>query len=102
VPMLSNDVSLEDSALELRQEGLSFAAIAKILGYERGGQEAFGAFKRALRRRSPDERLTLRHQEMDRLISMEEGFRVDPRLTPEERSRCLRAVSALQATLKSL
>jgi hypothetical protein len=100
VLITGDDSALEDRTLELRQEGRSFVAIADLLGYERGGYEAFRAFKRALRRRPPAERLSLRQQELSRLAFMEEGFRDDPRLSPEERARCLTAVAALQATLK--
>jgi hypothetical protein len=100
VLITSDDAALEDRTVELRGEGKSFAAIADLLGYERGGYEAFRAFKRALRRLPPDERLRLRQQELDRLTSMEEGFRADSTLSAEERARCLGAVSALRATLK--
>jgi hypothetical protein len=97
----TDDAAIEDKTVELRREGKSFVAIADLLGYERGAYEAFRAFKRALRRRPPAEQLRLRQEEMARLTSMEEGFRTDPRLSPEELARCLAAVSALRATLKS-
>lgn len=98
--LIVEDEALEDRALELRQEGKSFVFIADLLGYERGGYEAFRAFKRALRRRPPDERVSLRQQELVRLASMEDGFRADTKLSPEERARCLGAVSALRAMLR--
>lgn len=96
----TDDATLEDRTVELRQEGKSFVAIADLLGYERGAYEAFRAFKRALRRRPPAEQVRLRQEELGRLVSMEESFRADPRLSPEELNRCLSAVSALRATLK--
>jgi hypothetical protein len=96
----TDDATLEDRTVELRQDGKSWVAIADLLGYERGAYEAFRAFKRAIRRRPPEEQRNLRQQELGRLISMEEGFRADPRLSPEELARCLGAISALRATLK--
>jgi hypothetical protein len=96
----TDDADLEDRTVELRQEGRSWVAIADLLGYERGAYEAFRAFKRALRRRPADEQRSLRQEELARLISMEDGFRADPRLSPEELNRCLSAISALRATLK--
>ncbi|MGH8994190.1 MAG: hypothetical protein ACRDZ7_21990 [Acidimicrobiia bacterium] len=100
VAAMVDEASLEDRALELRQQGKSFAAIARTLGYERGGYEALRAFKRALRRRPAAEQATLKEQELVRLTSMEEGFRADTTLSPEERNRCLGAVAALRAMLR--
>jgi hypothetical protein len=100
VLIATDDADLEDRTIDLREEGKSFVAIADLLGYERGAYEAFRAFKRALRRRPQVEQHRLRQQELGRLLSMEEGLKADPRLTPEELVRHLGAISALRATLK--
>ena len=97
---MADEVALEDRALELRQQGKSFPAIARLLGYERGGYEALRAFKRALRRLPAVEQASLRQQEMARLVAMEEAFMADTTLSVEERNRCLGAVAALRAMLR--
>ena len=55
---MTTESSSDDTALELRRSGRSFAAIAKKLGLTRAS-EANDAFNRALRTRPTDEQVVL-------------------------------------------
>jgi hypothetical protein len=97
-PRSTDDTSAADeNALRLRASGKSFGAIAKELGYDRA-HHANEAFNRALRRKSPQERTSLREDELARLDAMADGVRAR-KLTPKDVARQLRAVDQLRALL---
>jgi hypothetical protein len=93
-----DDLARDDKALRLRAGGESFVAVAKALGYGRAHQ-ANDAFNRALRRQPPEERESLRHQELARLDTMAEGVRASQHLEPDDVARRLRSVERLRAML---
>jgi hypothetical protein len=85
----------DDRVVQLRSQGRSYGAIAKLLGL-RGGQDAFHAFRRALRRRPPAEQDRLREDELRRLDTLTERLHADNHLREEEREAKLRAVVRLR------
>ena len=93
-----DDLARDDKALRLRARGKSFVAVAKALGYGRARQ-ANDAFNRALRRKPPGERESLRRQELARLDTMAEGVRASQELGPDDVARRLRIVERLRARL---
>lgn len=93
------DTTVKDNrVLELRQEGKSFSAIAKALGYERP-REVWLAFNRALRRHAPEEQAKLRRDEMGRLEAMAAAIEAEVGQTPAETERRLASVKRMQAVL---
>jgi len=88
----------DDRTLELRQQGKSFAAIAKVLGYERP-RDAWLAFNRALRRHAPKEQANLRREEMARLQTLTDAVQARKDLTPEEQTRRLQSVERMRVRL---
>ncbi len=88
----------DDQTLELRQQGKSFAAIAKMLGYERP-RDAWLAFNRALRRHTPSEQANLRREEMARLQALTDAVHARKDLTPKERARRLDSVERMRVRL---
>jgi hypothetical protein len=88
----------DDQVLLLRDEGRSFAAIARELDYA-GALEANAAFNRALRRRSAGEQAALRSREMARLDALGERLRRREDVSEEELARQLRGVKRLRKTL---
>lgn len=92
-------IAVSDSqALQLRQEGKTFIAIAKLLGYEMA-RDALFAFNRALRRHSPAEQADLRRDEMARLQSITDSIQARTDLTPEEQASRLQSVERMRARL---
>lgn len=93
------DTTLKDSrVLELRQEGKSFAVIAKQLGYEKP-REVWLAFNRALRRHAPEEQASLRKDEMGRLQALTESIQARSDLTEEILAKRLAAVERMRVVL---
>lgn len=88
----------DNRALELRQQGKSFAAIAKVLDYERP-RDAWLAFNRALRRHAPEEQANLRREEVARLQTLTDAVRARKDLTPEEQTRRLESVERMRVRL---
>jgi len=88
----------EEQALLLRDEGRSFAGIARVLDLT-GALEANAAFNRALRRRSPAEQAALRSREMARLDALGERLRRREDISEEELARQLHGVKRLRKTL---
>jgi len=81
---MTTESSSDDTALELRRSGRSYAAIAKKLGLTRAS-EANDAFNRALRTRPTDEQVVLRE---------EESLRLDKLATKEKKLTNMRAASS--------
>jgi hypothetical protein len=88
----------ENRVLELRQQGRSFAGIAKMLGYDRP-RDAWLAFNRALRRHPPQEQADLRRAEMARLQTLTDTVQARKDLTQEEQSRRLASVERMRVRL---
>jgi len=88
----------DDRTLELRQQGKSFAAIAKAVGYEKA-RDAWLAFNRALRRHTPNEQANLRREEMARLQLLTDAVQARKDLTPEEQTRRLKSVERMRVRL---
>lgn len=88
----------DEQALSLRDEGHSFAAIARTLDLA-GALAANAAFNRALRRRSPAEQAAVRSREMVRLDALCERLRNRAGVSEEELARQLHSVQRLRKTL---
>jgi len=88
----------DGKVLELRGKGRSFAAIAKLLGFE-NANAANVAFNRALRARPAAEQKLLRKQEQVRLDALAERVRTRPNLSEREVGRQLRTISRLRSEL---
>jgi hypothetical protein len=88
----------DERVLELREKRRSFAAIARIVGYERVG-EVPAAFNRALRRRPPKEQAALRKAELARLEAMAQRVRENKDLTAADAARKLGVVDRLRTRL---
>jgi len=92
------DVPRDEQALFLRDQGRSFAWIARLLDLA-GALEANAAFNRALRRRSPLEQAMLRSRETARLDALGERLRKREDISEEELARQLHGVQRLRKTL---
>jgi hypothetical protein len=92
------DPQKDDQVLQLRDEGRSFAGIARELDFA-GALEANAAFNRALRRRAPAEQAAVRSREMARLDALGERLRNREDVSEEELARQLRGVKRLRKTL---
>jgi hypothetical protein len=90
----------DEKVLVLREEGRSFAGIARELGLEKT-LDANAAFNRALRRKSPAEQETLRSHEIARLDALAERVRGRDDLDEAEVARRIRSVDRLKRTLLS-
>lgn len=91
-----NAAELQDErVLEMRQEGKSFATIAKAEGYDRVSDAPI-AFNRAMRRRPADQQAKLGKAELVRLDELEKRVRADSELTEDTAARRLKAVEKLR------
>jgi len=96
--MSGADPQVDETVLELRSAGKSYAAIARTLGFERSSH-AVAAFNRSLRRKVPDEQERLRAQEADRLQALTQAIGGNGELDDETRSRRLAAVDRMRVKL---
>jgi hypothetical protein len=85
----------EDRVVQLRSQGRSYGAIAKLLGL-RGGPDAYDTSCRALRGRPPAEQALLREQELHRLDTLTGGLRAQQHLSEEELADWLGALARLR------
>ena len=90
----------DDTVLALREQGRSFARIARELGLERSTQ-ANAAFNRALRRLPAGEQESVRSHEMARLDALGERVRQRSDLDEVELARRMRSLDRLRKTLLS-
>jgi hypothetical protein len=90
----------DEKVLALREEGRTFAGIARELGLE-GTLDANAAFIRALRRRPPSEQESLRTHEIARLDALAERVRRREDLDEAEVARRIRSLDRLRKTLLS-
>ena len=95
---MSEDIDRDEQALLLREQGRSFAGIARVLDLA-DGIEANAAFNRALRRHTPGYQVTLRSREMARLDTLTEHIRNREGVSEEELSPLLREIKRLRTAL---
>jgi len=95
---VTTESSSDDTALELRRSGRSFAAIAKKLGLTRAS-DANDAFNRALRTRPTDEQVVLREEESLRLDKLVTKVQSRKDLGQEDVDRQLRTITRLREAL---
>ncbi len=88
----------DEQALLLREQGRSFAGIARVLDLS-GALEANAAFNRALRRHTPAEQAALRSREMARLDALGERLRRREGVSEDELARQLYGLQRLRKTL---
>ena len=97
-PAAGTGISIERRALELRGSGKSYATIARDLGLD-SARLAHEAFTRGVRQRPADERATLRDAEGGRLDALADETRAKADLTPDQRSKRLRAIERLRRAM---
>jgi hypothetical protein len=95
---MPDDIARDEQVLTLRDQGRSFAGIARELEFE-GALGANAAFNRALRRRPAAEQEALRNREVARLDALGERVRRRDDLNDEEVARRLRGLQRLRKTL---
>jgi hypothetical protein len=91
----------DDMVLVLREQGRSFAGIARTLGMD-GGLQANAAFNRALRRRPVSEQEGVRSHEIARLDALGERLRQREDLDEAEVARKMRSLDRLRKNLLSV
>ena len=91
--------AIDEQALELRETGASYSAIARRLELRRAG-DAHGAFLRALKARNTDDREQLIVSERERLDKLELRIRERDADLPEKLERRLGALESLRTSLK--
>jgi hypothetical protein len=85
--------------LVLREQGRSFAAIARTVGLKRSA-DAREAFLRELRGRPEEERRGLVERELERLDKLEARVRVRDAEEPDKLQTRLGALAAMRASLR--
>jgi hypothetical protein len=88
----------DGEALVLRENGRSYAAIARTLGLKRA-TDARHAFLRALRAAPDDERKLIARRENQRLDELEARIRARDAAAPDKLERRLAALAALRQGL---
>ena len=88
----------DDKALEMREQGRSYAAIARALGLP-AGLDANAAFNRALRRQPNDEQDLLRGREAARLDALSKRVRLRSDIDEAEVARKVRSIERLKKRL---
>lgn len=91
--------TVDEQALELREGGASYSAIARRLELHRAG-DAHGAFLRALKSRNDEEREQLIVSEQGRLDTLEKRIRERDAAVPEKLARRLGALESLRTALQ--
>jgi len=93
-----DDVQRDEQALLLREQGRSFARIARLLDLA-GAIDANAAFNRALRRQTPAQQAALRSREMARLDALGARLRRRHDVSEDELARQLHGLRCLRKTL---
>ena len=88
----------DDKVLVLREQGRSFAGIARALGID-GSTQANAAFNRALRRLPTAEQASVRSHEMARLDALGDRVRQRTDLDEVELARRMRSLERLRKRL---
>ena len=91
--------TVDEQALELREGGASYSAIARRLELHRAA-DAHGAFLRALKSRNDEERQQLIVSERERLDTLEARIRDRDAEAPEKLARRLGALESLRTSLQ--
>ncbi|MDR3647852.1 MAG: hypothetical protein P4L20_02075 [Acidimicrobiales bacterium] len=94
---MPDDVDRDEQALLLRDQGRSFAAIARVLNLA-DAIEANAVFNRALKRHTLAEHATLRSWEMTRLDTPNEHLREREDVNWEKRARPSPGIQRLRNT----
>ena len=89
----------DEEALTLRDQGQTFAAVARSLGFKRAA-DARAAFLRALRQREGTDRDRLTDREFGRLDELEARIRFRDADHPEKMERRLVALEQMRLTLR--
>jgi len=89
---------MDGEALALREQGRSYAAIARTLGFKRA-TDARAAFLRALRAAPEEERPRIARREYQRLDQLEIRIRARDAAAPDKLERRLAALAALRRGL---
>ncbi len=89
---------IDEQALTLRSQSKGFGKIAEALGLGRPS-DANAAFNRALRRRPPQERATIRAEENRRLDRLAGAVKADASRSKEDVDKRMRAVERLRTRL---
>ncbi|MGH9276803.1 MAG: hypothetical protein ACRD12_01640 [Acidimicrobiales bacterium] len=95
---METTTDIDEQALVLRGQAKGFGKIAEALGLERAN-DANEAFNRALRRHSPEERVTIRAEENGRLDRLARAVTADGSRTKEEVDKRMRAIDRLRSRL---
>ena len=85
--------------MALREQGRSFAAIARTLGLKRAG-DAREAFLRELRNRPDEERQVVVDHELERLDKLEARVRARDAEEPDKLQTLLGALTAMRESLR--
>jgi hypothetical protein len=85
--------------MALREQGRSFAAIARTLGFKRAA-DAREAFLRELRSRPQEERQPLVERELERLDKLETRIRTRDADEPDKLQTRLGALAAMRESLR--
>jgi hypothetical protein len=96
--IVADSTERDNEVLALREQGRSFARIARALGFE-GATTANAAFNRALRRLPASEQESLREREMARLDALGERLRQRQDLDEAEIARRARTLDRLRKKL---
>lgn len=97
-PTEGDPTEIDEHALVLRRQSKGFGKIAEALGLSRPN-DANEAFNRALRRRPPEDQVTIRSEENGRLDRLRDAVSADDHRTKDEVDKRLRAIEGLRARL---
>jgi hypothetical protein len=95
---LNTEAERDAKALASRQQGQSFVKIAAMLGYD-SARDAVMAYRREMRRLTPEEQGTLRAAERKRFDAMARNVKADTALTPADAAKRLARIERLRAAL---
>jgi hypothetical protein len=95
---VKQDVARDEQVLAFRRKGRSFVKIAGLLGFDSAVQ-AVTAYRRAVRRRTPEEQATLRAAERRRFDARARAVRANSELAADEVAARLAKIERLRAAL---
>ena len=96
--MAIESIDTDDQVLALRSQSMRFGKIAETLGIGRA-TDANEAFNRALRRRPPEEQVTIRSEENRRLDRLANAIKADESRTKQDVEKRMNAVERLRRRL---
>jgi hypothetical protein len=98
VAIEQTETDSDERALALRSQAQGFGKIAEALGLARA-HDANEAFNRALRRRPPEEQVTIRAAENGRLDRLARAVGADENRSKDEVQKRLRSIERLRQRL---